>query len=508
MADKKTGLIAKMMPHSLEAEQAVLGSAFIDPEAAVSIVSALKENDFYSEAHSKIFGVMQTLYLSNVPIDFITVIDAIEKENIMGEIGGIDYLITLTNIVPSSANYKHHLEIVQRTSVLRKLINASQKIIEKAYENEDKNQVLAFAEKSIFDIAKTLDSSDLTPLKESLEEVLNKFDAIAKDPDSLKGLNTGFYALDKITNGLQKSDLIFIAARPGVGKSSLGMNIVNYAAIHKNAKCAVFSLEMPRTQIAQRALCSIGYVSMSKALSGELSIDEWKALWGANKKLAGAQIFVDDSSLNTPMDIISKCRRLQRQHGLDLIMIDYIQLMSLGVKKTENRQQEISEISRSLKILARELDVPVIVLSQLSRAVETRKPPRPILSDLRESGAIEQDADIVMFIYRPEQDGGEMVSDAEKNIAEIIIAKHRNGATGTIKLKWVEEIVSFKNFDRDSNSQSLDSAIGKPAYKKPDDTGSLKKDVSEYEVPPESEQVPQQDFSENSDILDIFDDAE
>ncbi len=304
----------------------------------------------------------------------------------------------------------------------------------------------------------------------------------------MRGLSTGLYGLDKITNGLQKSDLILIAGRPGSGKTSLAMNIVNYAAINGKANVAVFSLEMPRVQLAQRALCSVAYVDMERALKGELSVNEWKALWGANEKLSKANIFVDDSSLNTPVEILSKCRRLKAEHGLDLIMVDYLQLMNAGGKAKDNRQQEISEISRSLKIVAKELNVPVIVLSQLSRAVESRSDHRPQLSDLRESGAIEQDADIVIFVYREDMYNSD--PNAPRNdIAKIIIAKHRNGPLGDVAVKWIGSITTFVNLERDANAQSLEN-LEPPTPK--NTSANAEEDLPEI--------VPLDD----SDITDIF----
>lgn len=450
----------KMMPHSIEAEQSVLGCILIDTNAAINILSDLKEDDFYVEAHKIIFDSMFAVYKNTSPVDFVTLSDELEKRNMLDSVGGLEYITFLTNFVPSASNFSHYVDIVRRNSILRKLIFSSNKIAEFAYTNPSKEDALAFAEKNIFDISQSEDKSTLSHLRDSIGAVLDKFEAIQKDRDSLKGLATGFYGLDKITNGLQKSDLILIAARPGFGKTSLAMNIVNNIAINKGAKCAIFSLEMPKVQLAQRSLCSVAYVSMEKALKGELNSTEWNALWSANEKLSKAEIYVDDSSLNTPIEILSKCRRLKTEHGLDLIMIDYLQLMNAGGKAKDNRQQEISEISRSLKILARELDVPVIVLSQLSRAVESRKDHRPVLSDLRESGAIEQDADIVMFIHR-----ADMYNDTPEGqnpstngvVAEILIAKHRNGALGSIPVKWISEITTFTNIGKDANMQSLES---------------------------------------------------
>lgn len=448
----------KMMPHNLEAEQAVLGCALIDDEAVVNIVSALSEADFYSESHKDIFRAIQEIYAKNAPVDFVTLTDCLERKNLLQNVGGVEYITSLTNAVPSAVNYASYVRIVKRDSMLRKLITASEKIIEQSYEDNSKEDALSFAEKEIFSIAESGQTSDLVPLNEALLQVIDKFEMIHKDKNALRGLSTGFFQLDEITNGLQNSDLILLAARPGVGKTSLAMNIVTNAALNSGAKCAVFSLEMPKVQLAQRMLCSVANVNMANALKGELTAEDWKKLWKANTRLAETHIFVDDSSLNKPSAILSKCRKLKREKGLDLIMIDYLQLMT-GDGKAESRQNEISEISRKLKILAKEINVPVIVLSQLSRAIEQRVGHKPVLSDLRESGAIEQDADMVMFIHKPDMYDANGANAQEKApedyIAEIIIAKHRNGKLGTIRLGWKGANTTFVNLPKDADTMSL-----------------------------------------------------
>lgn len=455
---------ARVLPHNIEAEQSVLGCVMIDGDAGFAIIDALKTNDFYVEAHQLIFDAMGDVQRQNKPIDFITLTDELDKNGLMDKVGGAEYITTLTNIVPSASNHKHYIEIVKRDSVLRQLISASQEIINTAYEGVDKNKAIAFAEKNIFEIGKNEERSSLTPMKDTLDEVISKFETLQKDKGNVQGVPTGFYGLDKLTNGFQKSDLILIAARPGFGKTSLGMNIVNYAAIKGKKKCAVFSLEMPKIQIAQRSLCSVAYVDMGKALKGELTVKEWKELWAAKEQLAHADIFVDDSSQNTPFTILSKCMKIQREQGLDLIMIDYLQLMSSGNKRVESRQVEISEITRNLKIAAKELNVPIILLSQLSRAVEGRAGHKPVLSDLRESGAIEQDADMVIFIHRPDQDEQTV---SQQTMAQLVVAKHRNGACEDIPVRWISNITTFKNLERDANAQSLEASA--PADPMPSD---------------------------------------
>ena len=442
MATKNEKQIARILPHSIEAEQAILGCVLIDEdEAQINIMHKLASHDFYSTAHKTIFGEMQELYKKNSSIDFITITAKLEEMEKLSDIGGLNYITTLSNIVPSAANYDNYLQIVKKNSILRQLIKASEKIIETAFESGDKDEALAFAEKNIFEIAQNEESTDLTHIQNALDSVIDKFQTIQKDPNSLRGLKTGFYELDKLTNGLQKSDLILLAARPSVGKTSFAMNIINNTALNSKAKIAVFSLEMPKEQLAQRSLCSTAFVSMEKALKGDLNQKEWEALWEANKKLSEANIFIDESSLNPPVNILRKCRRLKREKGIDLIMI------------------EVSEMSRMLKVAARELDVPIIVLSQLSRAVETRKG-RPVLSDLRESGAIEQDADIVMFLHRNELTEGETAPVS--SFVDLIVAKHRNGALGTIKLKFINEHTTFVDLNKASNMGSIEATAPPP----------------------------------------------
>jgi len=436
----------KIQPHNLEAEQAVLGCILIDNQAQIDILAIMNEKDFYSEAHSQIYKSMSKIYAKSIPVDFVTLTDQLEKEGLLEKVGGIDYIMTLTNTVPSAANFKHYCDIVKADSIRRKLIHSGQEIIEDAFDNQDKDKSLQFAEQVIFEIAEKEGRSSLEHVGRNdgaVKKVVDKFSEIAKDPTILKGIPTGFDEFDKITNGLQNSDLILLAARPGVGKTSFAMNIVVRAATELNKKCAVFSLEMSKEQLMQRAICSLAKVSMEKALKGEMDAEEWKRIWAASKKLEQSGLFVDDSSMTTPADLLSKCRRLKMQEGLDLIMVDYIQLMT-SARKADNRQLEISDISRTLKIAAKELNVPIIVLSQLSRGVESRQDHRPLLSDLRDSGAIEQDADIVLFIYNPEK-YNDVPQEDEPGTVELIIAKHRNGGTGTIKLRWIGQYTTFVN---------------------------------------------------------------
>lgn len=440
----------KIMPHNIEAEQSVLGCILIDTTAQADILGVMKEEDFYTETHRNIYSVMIKIYQKSIPVDFITLSDQLDKDKLLDKVGGLSYITTLTNAVPSAVNFKYYCDIVKGDSIRRKLISSGQRIIEDAYENEDKDKSLQFAEKEIFDIAEKQQRSALEHVgvpDGAIKHVIDKFDKIAKDPTSLKGIPTGFTEFDQITNGLQNSDLILLAARPGVGKTSFSMNILVNAATQHNKKCAIFSLEMSREQLMQRAICSLAKVSMAKALNGTMDAEEWKRVWTATKKLEQSGLYVDDSSLTTPADVLTKCRRLKAKDDIDLIMIDYIQLMSSGSnKKNENRQNEVSDISRNLKITAKELNVPIIVLSQLSRDVEKASRPdhKPVLSDLRDSGAIEQDADIVLFLYNPEK-YNDIPQQDEPGTVELIIAKHRNGRTGTVKLRWIGEYTTFVN---------------------------------------------------------------
>lgn len=449
----------KMLPHNLEAEQAVLGCILLDNIAQADIFPIMSDDDFYSDAHKEIYNCMLKIYQRSVPVDFVTLAAQLETDKILEKVGGIEYITFLTNAVPSAANFTYYCDIVKSNSIRRKLIKSGQDIIEESFKNEDKDRDLQFAEQVVFDIAEKQSRSSLEHVGKpggAIKKVLDKFDTIAKDPTSIKGIPTGFRDFDAITNGLQNSDLILLAARPGVGKTSFSMNIITYAAVELGKKCAVFSLEMSREQLMQRAICSLAKVPMGKALKGTMNADEWQRIWTATKKLESSGLYVDDSAMTSPTDLISKCRRLKAKDNIDLIMVDYIQLMSSGKKNTENRTNEVSEISRTLKIAAKELNVPIIVLSQLSRAVESRQDHRPMLSDLRDSGAIEQDADIVLFLFNPEKYNDTPQED-EPGTIELIIAKHRNGGTGTVKLRWIGEYTTFVNYGDKTKVQKTET---------------------------------------------------
>ena len=445
------------MPNNLDAEQALLACMLIDNVILSDVLEKLSEDDFYHESHQFILSAMKQVYHDHRPLDLVTLADRLETDGNLEKVGGLSYLTALTQSTPSSANYNHYFEIVRRDSINRKLIRAAREIINFAKKSDDNVRSVQYAEELVYDLSKTNDSSSVKDIRESdsIDAVIDKFQKLDKNKDSFRGVQTGFFRLDNLTNGLQKSDLIVIAARPGMGKTSLAMNIVEHAALNQNKVCAVFSLEMPEIQIIQRLLCGFAGVSMSSALAGggKLDTNDWKKLTKAAEKLRKSRIYIDDSSRVTPAEILSKCRRIKAKNSgqLDLIMIDYIQLMSNGKNSSDqNRTQEVADITRELKIMAKELNVPVIALSQLRR-MQTKEPQ---LSDLRESGAIEQDADIVMFINRPDVTASEeelKKGNIVKGMADLIIAKHRNGGLDRIKLRFKGELTKFVNPEPQDN---------------------------------------------------------
>ena len=439
----------KILPNSLEAEQALLGCVLLDNDAQMDIFAQVNVSDFYSEAHKNIYDSMLKIYNKSIPVDFVTLTNQLEVEKKLEMIGGIDYITYLTNVVPSAANFQHYQNIVKNSSIRRHLVSEAQEIIKTAFDSEDGNQAMQFAEKKIFDLSQKETASDLEHVGTpggTLTNVLKQISELAENKGKMRGIPTGFKEFDAITNGLQKSDLILLAARPGVGKTSFAMNMAVNAAINEGKKVAVFALEMSKEQLMQRALASLAKVNLGHVLRGSLDSDEWKRIWTAEKKLAQSGIYVDDSSMITPFEIISKCRKLKMTDGLDLIVIDYLQLMTMGKSNRESRTQEVSDLTRTLKIAAKELNVPIILLSQLSRAVETREDHRPVLSDLRESGSIEQDADIVLFLYNPEK-YNDVTSEDEPGTVYLLISKHRSGSTGEVKLRWVGEYTTYLNHD-------------------------------------------------------------
>ncbi|MBR0188847.1 MAG: replicative DNA helicase [Clostridia bacterium] len=451
-------------PHNFENEQALLGCIILDPKIQVEVTGTLNEDDFFETSHKLIFNAISEILKANRTVDVITLTDMLEKQGNLRNVGDISYITGLTNMLPSTANYISYLSLVKRDSMLRKLIDGATGIIKECNESKDEKQSLALAEKTVYDIANDADTSEIYKISSVIPDVMTKLDELSKDSSKFRGIRTGYRGLDYILNGFHGSDLMILAARPAMGKTSLAMNLVENIAL-AGKSCAVFSLEMSKEQLVQRMLCAVANVSMSNALKGQMQKSEWLKIAKAKEMLANTRIFIDESSVITPEEILSKCRRLKRKHGLDFVMIDYIQLMdSKSRTREENRQQQVSEISRNLKILAKELDVPVLALSQLSRAVESEKR-RPQLSDLRESGAIEQDADIVMFIHRPDIGAKEKeLADGkiQPNVAELIIAKHRNGATGMVKLYFKSECTKFINFNEDTGEpEEKDAAPAK-----------------------------------------------
>lgn len=482
------------MPHSVEAEQALLGCIILDNRIQVDISSKLTEDDFYLEQHKIIFSVMNDLMINRKAIDMVVLADALDESGNLEKVGGVEYLARLADFMPSTANYNSYYEIVKNDSMRRKLIYGASEIIDSGKKNKNSQDTLAFAEKTVYDISNTTDTSELHKVSAILPAVIANLDAISKDSSSAKGIKTGFHGIDNLLNGLHKSDLIILAARPAVGKTSFAMNIVSNVALQGHS-CAVFSLEMSREQLVQRMVCSVAGVNMEHAKKGLMNKTEWAKVLRARELLSKSKIYIDDSALITPQQVRSKCRRLKSKAGLDLVMIDYVQLMSSETnKKDANRQQEISEISRNLKILAKEIDVPVIALSQLSRAVEQRKG-RPQLSDLRESGAIEQDADIVMFIHRPDKSATEeeiAKGKVQPNVAEILIEKHRNGSTGMVKLYFKGSSTTFVNLNKDGEieGESEEETTQAPVQK---DLSPISAEDAPFDVQEETPEKPEGD---------------
>lgn len=456
----QTNFEGKMLPNSFDSEQAVLYCALNDPEAVLQIVSRLSTNDFYNDTHRKIFDAIKALYNRSENINVLTVSDELERSGDITKIGGMGYITTLSGFLPSTAGLNSFIDIVKRDSILRQIISICNSTLTKAYAKDSSDSLLGEIEKEVFDLAEKGQSSSMEKLGATLPSVIDKFESIHSDPSFLRGLRTGFYGIDKATNGLQKSDLIILAARPGIGKTSLAMNIVSNAAIYSKAKCAVFSFEMSKAQLAQRMLFSVAGVSMANGLSGKLDENDWTKIWKAKHLLSDAEIYIDENSANTPSQILSKCRKLKREKkGLDLVVVDYLGLMkSDGNDAAQGRQVEVQNISRSLKLLAKDLEVPVITICQLNRSVESRddgKPGRPVLSDLRESGAIEQDADMVWFIHRDTTTPHDINETKDHYTAEIIIAKFRNGQPGSVFVGWDGSRTTFYNLEKDANEQSL-----------------------------------------------------
>ena len=438
--------LGKVPPHDLEAEQAIIGSMLTDRDAVISSIEVLKEEDFYREDNRAIYAAILNLYNRSEPIDIITVKAELESMGKFEQVGGLEYLAELPEKVPTTANAEKYIKIVEEKSILRRLIKTANEIIELGYSpTEDVEDIMEGAEKKIFDIMQQKNQKSYTPIKDVLVESFTKLEELYNRKQHITGVPSGFTELDYRTAGFHGSELILIAARPAMGKTAFALNIATNAAVKANVPVAVFSLEMSKEQLVNRILCSESMVDSNKVRTGKLEEDDWTKLAGAIGPLSEAEIFIDDTPGINITEIRAKCRKLKLEKNIGMVVIDYLQLIQGSNKRGGSREQEISEISRSLKILAKELDVPVIALSQLSRAAEQRPDHRPMLSDLRESGAIEQDADIVMFLYRDDYYN----QDSEKkDIAEIIIAKHRGGSTGTVELLWLGSYTKFVNLER------------------------------------------------------------
>lgn len=444
----------RVPPQNIEAEQAVLGAMLIDKEAIAKATEVLSADDFYREAHRVIFSAMLELYNKNEAVDMVTVTEILKRDNKLEDIGGIAYITSLANVVLTAANVKYHAEIVAEKSVLRQLVRVSTEIAAMGYEaNEDVGTLLDTAESRILEISNRKKKNDFTAINDVLMDSVQSIESLLQNKGGLTGLPAGFADLDKLTSGLHPSDFIILAARPSMGKTALALNIVQNVALRAHKviggeprSVAFFSLEMSKEQLVNRMLCAEAGIDSQRLRVGEMRDEDWTHLWDACDTMSRAKIYIDDTAGITAMDMRSRARRLKAEHGLDLIVVDYLQLMQGSGKRNNSgdRQQEVSEISRSLKALARELDVPVLALSQLSRSVESRQVKRPMLSDLRESGSLEQDADIVAFLYREDYYNPE----TENKHTELIIAKHRNGPVDTVNLFFQKQFTKFVGFTK------------------------------------------------------------
>jgi len=436
--------VPKVMPHNKEAEQSILGAMLVDAECVTLVFEALKADDFYIEANRLVFAAMQSLFNRDEPLDLVTVSEELTLSEQLVAVGGVEYLAYLASTLPTTANLKQYIDIVQDKAVLRRLIRVSGDIMDLGYSPGVASKNIADeAGRMIFDVLENQEQRGIVHIKDVLLQTHESLASIYQNKGKLTGTPTGITELDRVLFGLQKSDFVLIAARPSMGKTSFALNIATHAAVHANVPVAIFSLEMSSVQLVSRIISSEMLIESNRLRTGELTDEDWEKIAASLSTLGQAPIYINDSTNVTISDIRAKCRRLKLEKGLGLVVIDYLQLMQ-GTR-AESRQQEISDISRSLKILAKELDVPIVALSQLSRAPEQRAEHRPMLSDLRESGAIEQDADIVMFLYR---DDVYNPDTEKKNVAECIIAKHRAGSTGTIEMFWKGEYTRFMNLDK------------------------------------------------------------
>ena len=434
----------RVLPHSKEAEQSVLGSMLSSPQAVGAACEILKPDDFFFGQNKEVYAAILELFNENAPIDMVTVSDRLNQRDKLDSIGGVTYLSTLVLAVPTTGNVEYYAKIVKDKATLRRLIYSTQGILSMAYDEGDTTErIIDRSEQLILDISSNKEQADIVHISDIMMSAYDDMVQNSLNKGTVTGVSTGFNYINNATGGLHGGELIIVAGRPGMGKSSFAVNIAEHAAINENIAVAIFNLEMSKSMIVNRIICSQALVDSQNIRKGDFQPEDWQQICAVIDKVSAAPIYIDDSSSITVSEIRAKCRRLKQTKNLGLVVIDYLQLMQ-GSKRADNRQQEISEISRSLKVLAKELDIPVIALSQLSRTSETRSDKRPMLSDLRESGAIEQDADLVMFLYRDDYYNKD---SQEKNIAEVIIAKQRSGSTGTFKLGWQGRYTKFVNID-------------------------------------------------------------
>ncbi len=435
--------IDRLPPQNIEAEQSILGAILIDNEALPKALEVIDSEDFYKQSHRKIFRSMVELFDRNEPIDLITLTDYMKRSEELDTVGGVSYLSSLVNMVPTAANIKYHSKIVREKGLLRNLLRSATEIASRVYEdNLEAEEMVDYAEKSIFDISDKRVKASFVTLKEVIKSSFEMIEHLYDKKEAITGIPSGFRDLDELTTGFQKGDLIVVGGRPSMGKTAFALNIAQHVGLESRESVAVFSLEMAKEQLAFRMLCSEAMVNSNSIRKGFIKKEDWHKLTGAASKLTSAPIFIDDSSGITVLELRAKARRLKMEHGLSLVIVDYLQLMR-GKGSFERREQEISDISRSLKALAKELSVPVIAVSQLNRSVEQRRPPTPILADLRESGAIEQDADVILFLYRDEVYNKD--NPANKGEAEVIVAKQRNGPIGKVNLTFNSSCTRFLN---------------------------------------------------------------
>jgi replicative DNA helicase len=430
----------RVPPHNVEAEESVLGSMLLSKDAIAEVLELLREEDFYRPAHRTVFRSVLDLYSHGGAVDAITVAEDLRRNGDLADIGGAPFLHTLVAGVPTAANAAYYARIVKEAGVLRRLIDVGTRIVQVGYETpQDVERAVDLAESWVYQVAQGRISEDYQSLREVLTGTLEAIERLHEDHREITGIPTGFAELDRLTSGLQPSNLVIVAARPGVGKSSLGLDVARHASVRAGVPTVVFSLEMSRTELVQRLMCAECTVDMQRLRTGRMEEADWTRLTRSLGRLADAPLYIDDSPGTTMMEIRAKCRRLKQRHGLGLVVVDYLQLMQPS-RRFENRQQEVSEISRSMKLLAKELNVPVIAISQLSRQTESRSDRRPMLSDLRESGALEQDSDVVLFIYRDELYDPE---SPRKGEADLILAKHRNGPTDTVTVTFQGQYSRF-----------------------------------------------------------------